>query len=365
MDVAGGSVKKFFRENEQATWIELEQVQKINESSYCRNVGLVIETRPDFITKKELMKIRRLGATKVQIGVQSLSDSVLKMNKRGHDSKKTKNAFALLRLGGFKIHAHWMPNLYGSNITKDIQDYKRLWKKSFCPDELKIYPTSIIKNTDLYELYQEKKYRPYSQKELVQILISTIPKTPRYARLTRIIRDIPSTNIEAGNKTTNLRQIVEQKIHQQGKKLTDIRSREIKLRNVKIEHIDLEIIQYKTSVGTEYFLSYLTKKDDKIIGFLRLFHPIKSLSKKNYFKELQNCAIIREVHVYGQVVGIGNYLPGRVQHLGLGTKLIQKACELSKNKNWRKIAVISAIGTREYYRKRGFYDEGLYVIKKL
>jgi len=370
-NVAGGSVKGFFQEHEKATWHELKKAQKINETAQCRNVGLVIETRPDSITKKEVIKIRRLGATKAQIGIQSLNDKVMKMNKRGHGQKETVRAIELLRLAGFKIHGHWMPNLYGATTKSDISDYRKLWGLQYSPDELKIYPTSIIANTELYDLFKQGKYRPYSYDELLSVLQNTIPQTPRYARLTRVIRDFPSTDIVEGNKFTNFRQIAEKEILAKGKKLQDIRSRELKLLEVGFDQLERETIRYDTSVSTEYFISYKTKNNvkniegDKIAAFLRLSLPKKILSKNNFVEELRNCAIIREVHVYGKTVGIGKKDMGRAQHIGLGTRLTELACDISKKNKFKKLAVISAIGTREYYRKRKFFDNGLYLVRDL
>ncbi len=371
INVAGGSVKGFFQKYEKATWRELETAQRINETARCRNVGLVIETRPDSITEKEVLKIRRLGATKAQIGIQSLNDKVMKMNKRGHGQKETVRAIELLRLAGFKIHGHWMPNLYGATVTSDISDYKKLWGPKYSPDELKIYPTSIIANTELNDKFKQGKFHPYSYNELLSVLQNTIPQTPRYARLTRIIRDFPSTDIVEGNKFTNFRQIAEKEILAKGKKLQDIRSREVKLLEVTFDQLKRETIQYTTSVSTEYFIFYKTKNNikniegDKIAAFLRLSLPKKILSKNNFVEELQNCAIIREVHVYGKTVGIGKKDRGRAQHLGLGTRLTELACDISKKYKFKKLAVISAIGTREYYRKRKFFDKGLYLVRDL
>jgi elongator complex protein 3 len=347
------------------TWEDLYKVQKFNEATKCRNVGLVLETRPDFITKEEIIRMRKLGATKIQIGVQSLNNKLLKLNKRGHTTKETRKAFKLLRLAGFKIHAHIMPNLYGSNLKKDIEDYKKLWTKDYYPDELKIYPTSILPNTELEKLYKERKYHPYSKQELLEYFINTLPQTPRFVRLTRIIRDIPSDEIVAGNKKTNFRQIAENKIKELGLKVEDIRSREIKDEKITWDDIEQEIIKYKTSVSTEYFISYITKKDDKICGFLRLSLPKKKFSKNHFIDELRNCAIIREVHVYGSLVNIGKESKGEAQHLGLGKKLIKEAEKISKEEGFKRISVISAIGTRKYYEKRGFGKSELYMNKVL
>lgn len=347
------------------TWENLFQTHTFNETSKCRNVGLVLETRPDYINKKEIIRLRKLGSTKIQIGVQSLNNKILKLNKRGHGVKETKKAFELLRLAGLKIHAHIMPNLYGSSVNKDITDYKKLWSKHYSPDELKIYPTSIIPNTPLENLYKEGKYKPYTHKQLLKYFVKTLPTTPRFVRLTRIIRDIPSNEIVAGNKATNFRQIAEKEILRQKLSIQDIRSREIRGREVQWSDIEEEVIKYKTSVSTEYFISYKTKDRDQICGFLRLSIPKKSLSKKNFIKELKNSSIIREVHVYGRVVNIGDSSEGESQHLGLGKRLVEKAEEISKRNRFDKISVISAIGTREYYEKRGYVKDELFMNKEL
>jgi elongator complex protein 3 len=344
---------------------DLVEAQQKNEVAYCRNVGLVFETRPDLITEEEVLNLRKLGATKIQIGIQTLDDKVLKANNIGRTTEDVKNAIKLLRLAGFKIHIHWMPNLYTSTVKKDIQDYKKLWKKDFCPDEVKIYPTSVIANTYLYYLYTQGKFKPYTEEELLKVLINTIPLTPRYCRLSRIIRDIPSEEIMGGNKKTNLRQIAEEIIKKSGKKLNDIRSREIKNEKVSWENLELEVIKYNTSTGKEYFLSYRTKDTDRICGFLRLSVPDTRNSKDNYIKELRHTAIIREVHVYGKVMSLDVNSNGESQHLGLGKKLIEQAEVISKKEGFKSISVISAIGTREYYKKRGFELGELYMMKSL
>lgn len=352
-------------ELDKVTWEEIQEVYKKNELAYCRNVGLVLETRPDYITKEELIRMRRLGATKVQIGIQSLSNAILKKNNIGRKTEATKEAFKLLRRMGFKIHGHWMPNLYGSTVKKDIKDYKKLWTKEYSPDELKIYPTSIIKNTHLNYLYQQGLYEPYTDRELTDLLKTILPLTPRYCRLTRVVRDIPSGEIVAGNRKTNLRQLVQQEMDKENIKVEDIRSREIRDKKVTEDMLETEEIKYDTTVSKEYFISYKTKDEDKICGFLRLSLPKGRYKNKHFLDELEGCAIIREVHVYGKVLGLGKNSNGESQHLGLGKSLIKEAEKISKKNGFKKISVISAIGTREYYKKRGFENKNLYMHKKL
>jgi len=343
------------------SWEKLEEVQRINETTKCRNVGLVLETRPDYITKDEVVRLRRLGATKIQIGIQSLDNGILDLNMRGHGVKESKKAFELLRLAGFKIHAHWMPNLYGSTVKKDIKDFKKLWSKDFRPDELKIYPTSIIGNTILEKYYKEGKYKPYSYDELLILFENILPLTPRYCRLTRIVRDIPSNEIIAGNKRTNFRQIAQEHIKKKDLKIQDIRSREIRGEKITWDDLELEVVKYSTSVSQEYFISYKTKYTDKICSFLRLSLPKKEI----YIDELKGASIIREVHVYGNVVNIGKESKGESQHLGLGKKMIEMAEDISKENRFEKISVISAIGTREYYKERAFIKGSLYMSKTI
>lgn len=350
---------------EKCNWDELFKAQKVNEKAKTRCIGLVVETRPELITKDEVIRLRKLGCTKVQIGIQSLDNNVLKKNKRGHSVKDTAHAFKILRSFGFKIHGHYMPNLYGSNANDDIKDYKKLFSdKRFKPDELKIYPCSLLFGTKLMELYKKGKWIPYSEKDLTKVLTNMFKVTPRYCRITRVIRDIPSNNIIVGNKKTNFRQIVEENLKKEGFKLQDIRSREIRDRKIDINDLTLKIAEYATSVSKEIFLEYVSKNDE-IAGFLRLSLPNSKLIKKNTVMELKNSAIIREIHVYGQSIEVGKKEKGLAQHIGLGKKLIKEAIKISSVKGFKKLCVISSVGTREYYRKNGFSDGKLYQYIKL
>ncbi len=342
------------------SWESLFRLQKHNETAKCRCVGLCVETRPDYITEEEIIKYRKLGVTKVQIGVQSLDDEILKLNDRGHDVERTKKAFKLLRQTGFKIHAHWMANLHGSTVKKDIKDYKRLWGRDFRPDELKIYPTSIMRGTKLFNLYKSGKYKPYVGDELKELLEDLMKLTPRYCRLTRVIRDIPGEYIVEGNKVTNLRQYVEDELIKQGTPCKCIRCREIKAKKVKWSNLKVEKIEYETSVGKEMFLSYVTK-DDKLAGFLRLSLP----KEKCFIDELGINALIREVHVYGEVADVGKKEKGKAQHIGIGSKLVKLAEEISKEDCYNGISVISAVGTRKYYERLGYEMGELYMKKGL
>ncbi len=347
--------------DEYATWDELEAAHRQNETAACRCVGLVIETRPDHISPEEVRRVRRLGCTKVQIGFQSLDDRVLRLNKRGHTVAATRRAVRLLRQMGFKIHAHWMPNLYGSSPEADIADYRRLFDDpDFRPDELKVYPCSLIESAELMARYQDGTWRPYTHDELLRVLVECFRLTPEYCRLTRVIRDIPSTDIVAGNKLTNFRQIVEDALSRRGERGRDIRAREVRFRQVAASALALDELEYASGIGQEIFLQYITPERD-IAGFLRLALP----TAPALTDELDGAAIIREVHVYGQSLEIGETAPGRAQHAGLGRALIERAAAIARARGFRRLAVISAVGTRAYYRKRGFEDGDLYQIRPL
>jgi elongator complex protein 3 len=348
--------------DEYATWEELEAAHRFNEDAPCRCVGLVVETRPDHIDADEVRRVRRLGCTKVQIGFQSLDDRILRVNKRGHTVAATRRAVRLLRAGGFKIHAHWMPNLYGATPESDLDDYKRLFgDHDFRPDELKIYPCSLIESAELMTQYRAGTWQPYTHKELLDLLTACFRHTPEYARLTRVIRDIPGTDIVTGNKATNFRQLVENELAKHGEHGSDIRAREVRLRDVRADDLTLDEVTYHTSHGREVFLQFITDQR-AIAGFLRLSLPDRDQAP--LVQELSGAAMIREVHVYGQAVEIGESTPGRAQHAGLGTALIERAAAIAREHGYTRLAVISAVGTRGYYRKRGFVDGALYQIRE-
>ena len=330
----------------EAVWPRLLKAQKINETALTRCVGLSIETRPDFITLGQLIELRKMGCTKIQIGIQSLDNRVLKLNQRGHTIEATKKAIKLLRSFGFKIQAHWMVNLYGSTPKKDIADFKKLFGQIwYRPDELKIYPCSLIDTAELMEYYRKKLWRPYSRAELMRVMVAVLPMVEPYCRVSRMIRDFSSDDIVVGNKTTNFRQLVEAK----AKNIQEIRFREIK--NQPAKNLTAKIISYSTSLGTEKFIQFITD-DNKICAFLRLCLP----RVKAPIKELTGAVLIRELHVYGHALALGGQ--AKMQHLGLGKKLLIKATGLAKG--YKKLSVISSIGTKAYYRQNGFKDGDLY-----
>jgi len=341
---------------------ELFQVHSVNETTHHRNVGLVIETRPDEINPDEIRWLRHLGVTKVQMGAQSLDDRILDMNKRGHDVECTRQATALLRAAGFKIVLHWMPNLHGATPESDRADFARLWN-DFCPDEIKIYPNQLLANAELYEYWQRGEFKPYTTEELIDLIADIKPTIPRYCRVNRVIRDIPSTNVVEGNRRTSLRQDVQDVMKQRGTRCECVRCREVRGRAVSADSLKLDDLVYQAGAAQEHFISYITP-DDKLAGFVRLSLPRKD-SPQTGLSDLDGAALIREVHVYGQSLAVGAEKAGAAQHAGLGTRLLEEAEQVARTNGFKRMAVISAVGTRGYYLERGFERGELYLTKTL
>ncbi|MFA6027473.1 MAG: tRNA uridine(34) 5-carboxymethylaminomethyl modification radical SAM/GNAT enzyme Elp3 [Patescibacteria group bacterium] len=336
-------VKRCFDAFNEKTSKNLEQAKKLNEKANHRVIGLTLETRPDYINEKEAQRMRELGATRVELGIQSVYDSVLKINKRGHNIKTAKNAIKILRDQGFKITFHMMPNLPGSNLKKDLEMFKVIFSNpAWQPDQIKIYPCVVTKDSELYTWWKKGKYKPYTEEQLIKLLTDIKKIVPPYVRIARLIRDIPEVSIMAGNKITNLRQILQQR----GVKCQCIRCREPRLNLEGTKDAMFTKRKYKVTDGEEIFLSYETKKN--IYAFCRL--------------HLGKIAIIRELHTYGQMTPV--FEKGKaVQHLGFGKKLLKKAEEIAKQKGYNKLSVISGVGAREYYRKLGYGLEKEYMVK--
>lgn len=341
----------------------LEEAHKINVNAVHRNVGLVIETRPDLVDREALAWYRHLGVTKVQMGAQSLDDQILALNKRGHSARDTLEATALLRAGGFKVVLHWMPNLLGATPASDREDFSRLWGEGvYCPDEIKIYPCQLLDGTQLYDHWQAGDYQPYSEATLLDLIADIKTTVPRYCRINRIIRDIPSTYVVAGNKNTSLRQDIQREMKRRGTRCECIRCREIRKKRVVAEKVTLHDLVYHPAHAEEHFLSYDTPDDD-LAGFLRLSLPEDP--NLTGMDDLAGAAIIREVHVYGQSLALGEEQSGMAQHSGLGTHLIQRAEEIALAGGYRRMAVIAAVGTRSYYAERGYAMGEAYMVKAL
>ena len=334
-----------------------------NETSAHRCVGLVLETRPDLITREELVFNRWLGATKMQIGVQSMDDRVLALNRRGHSAAQAAEAAVLIRAAGYKLVAHWMPNLLGATLESDRADFSRLWETgSIQPDELKIYPCQLLRSAELYQYWERGEYQPYTETELIQLLADIKPTVPRYCRINRVIRDIPSPNVVAGNRNTSLRQDVARELELRGTRCDCIRCREVRRGKVDVGALRLNDLMYETERTEEHFLSFDTT-EDKLAGFLRLSLPQKGNILQ--LEDLEGAAVIREVHVYGQSIEVGADLPGAAQHAGLGTRLLLEAERIALERGYFRLAVISAVGTRQYYAARGFEPAALYMVKSL
>jgi len=340
----------------------LLEAQQLNETALHRNVGLVIETRPDEITPKELAWLRYLGVTKVQMGAQSLDDRVLELNKRGHTAAQTLQATALLRAGGFKVVLHWMPNLLGATPESDREDFVRLWQGS-CPDEIKIYPCQLLENADLYAYWQRGEYHPYTTEQLVHLIADVKLSIPAYCRVNRVIRDIPSTHVVEGNRRTSLRQDALAELKARGLSCGCIRCREVRGEKVDPASLMLNDLTYPAAYAEEHFLHYLTP-EGRIAGYLRLSLPQVGAPDLG-MSDLAGAALIREVHIYGQSLPVGGGQEGAAQHVGLGTRLLAEAEKIAQAHGFGRMAVIAAIGTRRYYQARAFECGELYLVKSL
>jgi len=345
--------------NEDKKSTSLEDAIKKNETAKHRCVGLSLETRPDWINEEEIKRMRKLGATKVEIGIQTLDDEILDKNKRGHSVQQVRDAMKLLKNAGFKINAHMMPNLYGSNMKKDLEMFKMLFEDpDFRPDWLKIYPCVVTPYSELEKLHKAGEHTTYTDDELINLLIEMKQHIPEYVRVARLYRDIPAESILGGSKISNMRQIIHEKMAKQGQKCKCIRCREIKnIVPIKVELIERE---YESSDGKEYFLSFEDTVNDKLIAFLRLRIP-----SETFIKDLEDASVIREVHTYGVQVPVDKEGRGAMQHKGYGKKLLKRAGEITKKHKLSKMAVISGVGVREYYKKQGFELMETYMVKNL
>ncbi len=346
---------------------DLDEAFGVNERAPHRCVGLTLETRPDCIDGEEVLWMRRLGATRVELGVQSIYDDVLKLIQRGHLTQETISATRLLKDAGFKVGYHIMPNLPGSELSRDGQMFKILFENpDFRPDQLKIYPCVVVKEAELYNWWREGRYEPYGEEELVSLLAEVKKSLPHYVRISRLFRDIPSPRIEAGVKKVNLRQLVAKEMRKRGWRCRCIRCREIR-GEVDFTELGNAILfrhDYHTSGGREIFLSFEDPQREHILSFLRLRIPSHHFSgEKHFISELEGAAIIREVHTYGELVPLGE-IREAAQHRGLGMKLIKEAEDIALMEfGIRKMAVISGVGVREYYRRLGYDLHGTYMIK--
>jgi elongator complex protein 3 len=362
-------VRKSYDAINQSTSVSLPDAMNKNELANHRCVGLTIETKPDWCKEEHVDLLLSYGATRVEIGVQSLRNEVLRHTNRGHTVKDTFDSFSIARDSGLKIVAHMMPGLPLSDPEKDLEDLLSLiHDERLKPDMLKIYPTLIVEGTGLFNEYKLGKYKPYELQEIVEILIDFKKQVPPWLRIMRIQREIPNHEIADGAKAGNLRQLVLDEMRRRGVLCQCIRCREVghKKGMITTPAPKLKRLDYEASEGQEIFLSYEDEGSNILYGFLRMRIP-SGKEHRDEIKEARS-SLVRELHVYGTVVPVGEMTKSmeQTQHRGIGTKLLQESEEIARSEfNRRKHIVISASGTREYYRKRGYKNDGAYMSKSL
>jgi elongator complex protein 3 len=354
--------------------ISLEAAKKLAENSKRRLIGLTIETRPDYCTESYVDMMLNYGATRVEIGIQTVLDDVYKKVNRGHTTQDSIDAIRIAKDAGLKINAHMMPNLPGSNYSKDLEMFEVLFSSpDYRPDMLKIYPCLVIKGTILYDWWKEGEFTPYSLDELIELISNVKQKIPSYVRIQRIMRDIPAFLIEAGCKKSNLRQLIHKRLEEHNSKCNCIRCREYGIAKkskifdeIIFEDIKLYRHDYEASNGQETFLSYENKKEDYLVAYLRLRKP----SEYAHRSELNdgNTMIVREVKVVGELVP-KDKKPLRntqLQHRGFGKLLMENAEKIAyEDFDSKKLAVISGIGVKSWFYGLGYNPDGSYVSKTL
>ncbi len=369
----------------------IQKEQTYNETAEHRIIGVTLETRPDAITPKTIHHMRQQGCTRVELGLQAPDDDILTIIQRGHTVQQFKKAMYLLRQAGFKVDLHFMPDLPGTTPEHDVEMYKKLFSDpDLRPDMVKIYPNTVIKSAELYTWFQDGRYKPYGEKALFHALLDMKRATPRYCRISRLIRDIPEPEIEAGNKITNLRETLQNELAQQNEHCICLRCREIFRKRDAVDADSTPKIfvdEYETAGGTEYFITFEDPNRIAVYGFLRLRIPevmsdldfpmigeagmsIEEMMQTNaelytLMPEIKYAAFVRELHVYGQLVKIGKKNELADQHKGYGKRLMKKAEEIVKENGIKKLAVISGVGVREYYAKVGYKKKGTYMVKSL
>lgn len=338
----------------------LEEAQVYNETASRRIVAMSVETRPDWIDAKEVRLFRELGVTKVQVGVQAFDEAILTRVKRGHSLQAVREATRLLKDAGIKVCYHYMPNLPGSNPQKDVEMAHLMYTDpGFMPDFLKIYPSQVIPQTELYREWKKGEYQPYSDEQLKTVLKDICKITPPYVRIDRLVRDISKKWVAAGTHTTNMRQYVEAELIKEGTPCQCIRCREVGAGEYDVvpDLLDRELLTYG---GSEHLLTF--EKNNRLYSLLRLRFPEQD---NPLFPELKRAALIREIHTYGKTLSHTDKKSQKTQHQGLGKKLIGHAEALARAAGYPRLAVISSIGTRQYYRRLGYARVGLYMVKDL
>ena len=345
--------------------LSLTEEQVINENAKCRIIGLTLETRPDSITPEEIKRFRYYGCTRVQIGVQHTDDNILRIINRGCYLEDTIRAIKLLKDSCYKIDIHLMPDLPFSTPEIDNEMFDMVLESpDLQVDQWKIYPCEVVPWTVIKKWHDKGLYESYGQEKLIEVILNVKKKVHPWIRLNRVIRDIPNQYISGGNNVTNLRQHLLKMLKDRGEKCKCIRCREVKGKNIDPKDIKLFVREYDASNGKEYFISFETKDENTILGFVRL-RLIKN-SSVDFIKPIRNAALIRELHVYGNMTSLfkfGNKKNNKTQHSGFGKRLMKKAEEIAFSQGYKKIVVISGIGVKNYYRKLGYYSEGTYMVK--
>lgn len=334
----------------------IAEAHRMNEHALNRVIGLTIETRADYCSEKQINEMLAYGCTRAEVGVQTTSDMLLEKMRRGHDAQANKDAFAALRRAGLKVCAHWMPGMTGlskKDMDEEISSFEELFSDpAYRPDELKIYPTLVIPDTELHDLWQKGEYEPLTYEEGAELLARLKGIVPPYVRIKRIMRDISEHEAVAGARKTNLRQLLRDEMDRRGISCKCIRCREIGLSRKISERAELLVNEYEASGGKEFFISFEDEKNGLLIGFLRLRIDGSDTAK------------IRELHVYGPMVPLSNKEEG-FQHRGFGKMLMQKAEQLARSLGKEKIQVTSGVGARAYYRKLGYLPDGHYMVRNL
>lgn len=344
----------------------MEEAQKRNETSKYRVIGVAVETRPDWVTEDEVRDFRRQGITRVEIGYQTTDDHVNDINLRGHGNAESKAATKMLKNAGIKVVGHMMPNLMGSTPDGDLASVREIFQDSgFRPDEVKIYPTVVTPGSQLETIWRNGGFAPYDDETLIALMARIQGEIPRYVRLNRMYRDIPASEILAGSKLANLRQITDNRMNELGLVRTDISAREVRAKGNDPANAVLRTTEYEASGGTEYFLEWIDPADETVFSLLRLRVPGKDSNL--LFPVLQHAALIRELHTFGDQLRIGEDGANQGQHRGFGKRLIEAAETIVRERHpdITRLAVISGIGVREYYANRGYEVADGYMVKPI